>query len=412
MYKKLTLVIAGILATQSALAAPIIIPPINPNLNIIPLLSLTSEVPAVTFDNTPEFKFTSSEAGTITYLGSCSSATNAALSGENTITFSALSVGTHSDCGIYVTDSEGGKSSNLMLPSFEVKFLVLVDVVAPVLETVTAVPTPSTDDTPSFTFKTSEAGTISYEGACASGTTLAAVGNNAVTFNKLSPGTYSDCKIKVKDSTGNTSSALAIASFTIEAAPVLPPAVATCDTFTDVMNTDTQCEAIKYVKSIGAMTGNPDGTFKPDDLLQRDQIAKIALETFNLYNSSIDYCGGNNPFPDVTSSAWSKQYVCRAKALNVVTGYQSGADKGFFRPSRSVNRVEFLAFLLRNLGESMPSNDSTSYTDVEAGQWYSGLAKYAKNNSLFIGSKLFPTNYVSRGEVAEVIYKLHSLGKI
>lgn len=411
MIKKIALTLTGLLiSSQAALALPIIQP--IPNINFVPMLTLTTEVPASTFDTTPEFKFTSTEAGTITYLGSCSSTKTDAIAGENIITFSTLTIGTHSDCGLYVTDSMGGKSTDLMLPSFEVKLILLVDVIAPALEVVTTIPTPSIDDTPSFTFKTSEAGTIMYEGACASSTTLAAVGNNTVTFNKLAPGTYSDCKIKVKDSFGNISTPLAVASFTIESTPVLPPAVATCDTFTDIMEGDADCEAVKYVKSIGAMTGNPDGTFKPDDLLQRDQIAKIALETFKLYNASIDYCGSSNPFPDVTGSAWSRQYVCRAKALSVVTGYQSGADKGFFRPSRSVNRVEFLAFLLRNLGESMPGNDSVSYTDVEAGQWYSGLAKYSKTNSLFAGTKLYPTNYVTRGEVAAVILRLHKLGKI
>ena len=36
----------------------------------------------------------------------------------------------------------------------------------------------------------------------------------------------------------------------------------------------------------------------------------------------------------------------------MITGYKSGADAGFYRPARSVNRVEFLAMLLRNLNEA------------------------------------------------------------
>ncbi|MBU1954034.1 S-layer homology domain-containing protein, partial [Patescibacteria group bacterium] len=55
-----------------------------------------------------------------------------------------------------------------------------------------------------------------------------------------------------------------------------------CADFTDVSINSPSCPAITYVKSIGAMTGNPDGTFAPSASLQRDQIAKISLETFGL----------------------------------------------------------------------------------------------------------------------------------
>ncbi len=185
-----------------------------------------------------------------------------------------------------------------------------------------------------------------------------------------------------------------------------------CAGFIDVDEASTDCDAISYVKSIGAMTGNPNGTFDPSGILQRDQIAKISLETFNLFNSSSDYCSNENPFPDLTKSEWSYQYICRGKDLGMITGYKSGADAGYYRPARSVNRVEFLALILRNLNETMPGIISVSYSDVASGQWYSGYAKYSYDHSLFTGSKLYPTNFVTRVEVARVLYKLHEQGKI
>ena len=160
------------------------------------------------------------------------------------------------------------------------------------------------------------------------------------------------------------------------------------------------------------MTGNPDGSFAPNAILQRDQVTKVVLKTFNRYNSTTNYCGGTNPFPDVTSSSWAFQYICDGKGLGMITGYKSGADAGFYRPARSVNRVEFLALVLRNLSETMPGNSSSSYNDVPTGQWFSGYAKYAFDQSLFMGSNLFPTQSMARWEVAAVIYKLHQNGKI
>lgn len=215
-----------------------------------------------------------------------------------------------------------------------------------------------------------------------------------------------------KQGSSEMKSTAIINNFTVTNEAPQPQPSPKCAGYTDVAQTDINCDAIVYAKSIGAITGNPDGTFNPSGLLQRDQVAKIVLETFGLFNKQQDYCGGSNPFPDVSESSWAFQYICRGKALNIITGYKAGVDAGFYRLGRSVNRAEFLALVLRNVKDQMPSNDSTSYNDVAAGQWFSGYAKYSQSLGLFSGSNLYPTNFVSRVEVADVIYKLHQAGKI
>ena len=76
------------------------------------------------------------------------------------------------------------------------------DTTAPVLAEVTAVTTPTNDTTPDYTFSSSEAGTITYGGSCSSRTRSAFSGNNTITLVSLSEGTYSDCTIKVTDTSG------------------------------------------------------------------------------------------------------------------------------------------------------------------------------------------------------------------
>ena len=66
----------------------------------------------------PDYTFSSTKAGTITYGGSCSSWTTSATSGNNTILFKPLSDGTYSDCTIIVTDSDGNTSNTLTITSF------------------------------------------------------------------------------------------------------------------------------------------------------------------------------------------------------------------------------------------------------------------------------------------------------
>ena len=158
-----------------------------------PIIAEVTAVATPTNNSTPDYTFSSTEAGTITYGGPCSSSTSIAVAGDNTITLNTLSDGTYSDCTITVTDSEGNISSSHTITSFTV-------VVPPILSEVTPVITPTIDTTPNYTFSSSKAGTITYGGPCSSSTTIAVAGNNTITLNSLGSGTYENCTISV---TGN-----------------------------------------------------------------------------------------------------------------------------------------------------------------------------------------------------------------
>ena len=85
-----------------------------------PVIAEVTAVTTPTTDSTPNYTFSSTEAGTITYGGSCSSGTTSATSGNNTITFTSLSEGTYSNCTIIVTDTAGNASNTLSITSFVV----------------------------------------------------------------------------------------------------------------------------------------------------------------------------------------------------------------------------------------------------------------------------------------------------
>ncbi|MCX6720629.1 MAG: fibronectin type III domain-containing protein [Candidatus Staskawiczbacteria bacterium] len=83
---------------------------------------------------------------------------------------------------------------------------------APFIMQITPVPSPTGDTTPDYTFSSTKAGAITYQGSCSSATTSAVAGNNTITFNTLaSNATYSNCKLKV---TAN-SNLLSVDPFTI-----------------------------------------------------------------------------------------------------------------------------------------------------------------------------------------------------
>ncbi|MCC7500715.1 DNRLRE domain-containing protein [Candidatus Nomurabacteria bacterium] len=123
---------------------------------------------------------------------------------------SGLTSGTH----VFVvesTDTVGNKTSITRTWN--------IDTAAPVVTEVLAVSTPTQDTTPDYIFNSTKAGSITYGGGCSSATTVATVGDNAITFNELAPGTYSACTIAVTDSAGHASVPLAVSIFTIETPP-------------------------------------------------------------------------------------------------------------------------------------------------------------------------------------------------
>ncbi|OHU92126.1 Ig-like domain-containing protein [Pseudoalteromonas amylolytica] len=191
-----------------------------------PTISEVTAVTTPTNDNTPNYTFTTDEAGELSIGGSCgtSSSTTISTTGNQTITLTqtdnstALADGTYSDCTVTVTDASSNASDALSITSFT------VDTTAPTVSEVTAVTTPTNDTTPNYTFSTTETGTLSVGGSCgtSSSTTISSTGNQTITLTQtdnstaLAQGTYSDCTITVTDSAGNANTALAISSFTVD----------------------------------------------------------------------------------------------------------------------------------------------------------------------------------------------------
>ena len=220
-----------------------------------PLLLEETAVTTPTNDTTPNYKFYTTEAGTITYGGSCSSGTTTATIGNNTITFNTLSEGTYSDCTITVTDSAGNVSNSLTITSF------IVDSTAATLAEVTAVTTPTNDSTPNYTFSSSEAGTISYGGSCSSSTTSATTDNNTITLVSLSDGTYSNCTITVTDNVSNSSVTLNISSFVVDTtAPTVSSISTTADNQSSVSITDNITVTFSEAMDTTYVTTNTDNT--------------------------------------------------------------------------------------------------------------------------------------------------------
>ena len=76
---------------------------------------------------------------------------------------------------------------------------------APELLEIQSVRNPTNNTTPSYSFSSTEKGTISYGGGCQSDITSADNTTNIIEFKTLSEGTYDECWLAVTDKAGNRS---------------------------------------------------------------------------------------------------------------------------------------------------------------------------------------------------------------
>jgi|GEM_PF-5836117 len=132
------------------------------------------------------------------------------------------------------------------------------DITPPEISETKAFITPTNDATPSYTFKTNEAGVINIGGACSISSSSdndssfiqkltsvldeiigikknAIVGENTITFDRLSDGKYSDCTVSVTDSSKNESNVLKLDVFVID---TIAPTITINDYTTSPVNTD------------------------------------------------------------------------------------------------------------------------------------------------------------------------------
>ena len=150
--------------------------------------------------------------------------------------------------------------------------------------------------------------------------------------------------------------------------------------------------------------GYPDGTFKPDATVNRAEILKIILG-----GSGVNAKEGVtvSPFPDVPASAWFGGWVDAAKDRKIVSGNPDGS----FEPSTTVNKAAALKILLltNNVDLSSMTVSSAPFADVLADDWFALYFQYAKDKNLLeadSSNKILPSAGMTRGEVAEIIYRL------
>jgi len=169
--------------------------------------------------------------------------------------------------------------------------------------------------------------------------------------------------------------------------------------FTDVPTTNSNYKAIKYIKDQGIAEGYANNTFQPNFTINRAEFTKIIIKA-KFSNTEIDNCISSNIntgssyvyFPDVSKNSWYAKYVCIAKKNNIINGYPDTQ----FKPANTINFAEAAKIIINTFGYTLGSDTI----------WYKPYIDKLKSLNATPPTVKGPDYNITRGEMAEMIYKL------
>lgn len=178
--------------------------------------------------------------------------------------------------------------------------------------------------------------------------------------------------------------------------------------FSDVPADYPQYKAIKALADGNLIKGYPDGTFKPENFINKSEFLKIAFSDLGFTPNEKTY---QTDFKDVPIASWFAPYVQKALEIGAVSF--SKADENF-HPGSYINKIEAIRMAFGIEGIATPYytniNPTDLFQDVDSHAWFAYLAKAAKANGI-ISTKnpdyFLPFKSLTRGDAAEMIYQTH-----
>jgi len=214
--------------------------------------------------------------------------------------------------------------------------------------------------------------------------------------------------------------------FALSLAVVLPILVVTVPAhadFSDVPPSHEYYKAITYVEGQRIVNGYSDGTFRPDQTINRAEFTKIMMGILSRdpevskWLISIPDCLEDlkqvwtspiyGAFSDVDYFSWYGGYVCQAQHHVIIHG-----DPGrTFRPADTINVVE-AAKILNNFYDLPISEEVRQKIEKEGGYWYTYALNGLSWNNIFPPDTLGQISAgnldyrITRGEIAEMLYRI------
>jgi S-layer family protein len=160
-------------------------------------------------------------------------------------------------------------------------------------------------------------------------------------------------------------------------------------TFSDVCPGDWFFPYVSNLTTLNAISGYPDGTFRPNNQITRGQIMKVIVQALGI--------GGTPPaaatFADVPTSNGFFAWVEIGAAHGVTGGYPCGGpgepcdgqQRPYFRPNASVTRGQIAKMIVNGKGWTRYTPSSPTFRDVSTNSTYFGYVERVANYGVIAG---------------------------
>ncbi|GAB4254268.1 MAG: hypothetical protein Kow00129_15300 [Thermoleophilia bacterium] len=185
-------------------------------------------------------------------------------------------------------------------------------------------------------------------------------------------------------------------------------AASAVDSFDDVDADHRFHDEIMALAGAGVVDGFPDGTFRPDAEILRQQVAKIIVLATGVHTEAVD--NESNPTFNDVSPGMGVPYPFDYVEEAAKEGYFKGDEDNNFNPGANISRVQ-LALVVVRAGDSAleepPADYDPGFTDVSTlgAEAQAAVAK-AKYNGILSGKSdtIFdPWSPATRGHVAKMV---------
>jgi len=162
--------------------------------------------------------------------------------------------------------------------------------------------------------------------------------------------------------------------------------------FQDIDRLNPNFASISYIKEKHIVNGYRDGTFRPQNKINRAEFTKIIIGA-KFSKSIINNCQLDTlKFPDIDKGFWYAPYICIAKQYGIINGYPDGK----FRPNRDITFIEASKIISQTFEYSVQKKDI----------WYEGFVLALESRKAIPNSISSLNHNITRGEMAEMIFRL------
>jgi len=143
------------------------------------------------------------------------------------------------------------------------------------------------------------------------------------------------------------------------------------------------------MQSQGIIDGYDDKTYRPDRTINRVEFLKILIEAKLSTNPT---CRAFFNYTDVDWSAWYANYLQIASCLQIVSGYADGS----FGPGQAISYAEAAKII----------SGVYNFSVTEGNPWYQNYISALVQKDASPRIDITPSDLLTRGEMAEIIYRL------